>query len=56
MICGELYVIDLTTNHQYQKTNPTRRRRIMRNSVAETQKKGIAGLLKSSGLPTRDEI
>ena len=43
-ICGELYVIDLDNNHQYQKNNPIRRRRIKRSSVKDTQKKGVAGI------------
>lgn len=43
-ICGDLYVIDLENDHQYQKNNPIRRRRIKRSSVKDTQKKGVAGI------------
>ncbi|KAK7592856.1 hypothetical protein V9T40_007608 [Parthenolecanium corni] len=47
IICGELYVVDLNTMHQFQKNNSIRRRRIKRSRVDGMKAKGVAGLFKS---------
>lgn len=44
IICGELYVVDLNTMHQFQKNNPVRRRRIKRSRINDVKPKGVAGI------------
>ena len=44
LIAGFLYVIDFKNMVQMRRTNPTRRRRIKRDVVTITDKKGIAGI------------
>lgn len=44
LICGTLYVIDLNALVQYNKDNPTRRRRIKRDLVTNVVVKGVAGI------------
>lgn len=44
IICGELYVIDLTHRYQYPKADPGRKRSIKRDKVGNLVVKGVAGL------------
>jgi len=43
MICGNIYIINLVSMEQYQKTMPQRKRRIKRD-LKSAQCKGVAGL------------
>jgi len=47
LICGNIYVIDLASMEQFQKSMPQRKRRIKRD-LKTAQCKGVAGLGKSS--------
>merc|ERR1719192_2176055 len=47
MICGNLYIINLISMEQYQKSMPQRKRRIKRD-LKSAQCKGVAGLGKTS--------
>ncbi|XP_015834013.1 E3 ubiquitin-protein ligase rnf146 isoform X2 [Tribolium castaneum] len=46
LICGEIYVIDITNNWQYCKKTPTRKRSIKRDKIENLVVKGEAGLLR----------
>lgn len=44
LICGTLYVIDLQRLVQFNKENPTRRRKIKRELTSQVIAKGVAGI------------
>jgi hypothetical protein len=44
LICGEIYVIDVTNFYQYCKKTPSRKRCIKRDKIENLIVKGEAGL------------
>ncbi|XP_026816811.1 E3 ubiquitin-protein ligase rnf146-like isoform X1 [Rhopalosiphum maidis] len=44
LICGIMYTIDLNRNVQYNRENPTRRRKVKRENANNIAVKGIAGV------------
>lgn len=44
LICGTLYVVDLQGLVQYNKSNPTRKRKIKRDLITNVIVKGVAGI------------
>lgn len=44
LICGTMYTIDLERNVQFNKENPTRRRKIKRENAENITVKGVAGV------------
>lgn len=44
LICGTMYTIDLERNIQYNRENPTRRRKLKREKAINIAVKGVAGV------------
>ncbi|XP_025406759.1 E3 ubiquitin-protein ligase rnf146-like [Sipha flava] len=44
LICGTMYTIDLDRNVQYNRENPTRRRKVKREKANNIAVKGVAGV------------
>lgn len=44
LICGTMYTVDLEKNVQYNRENPTRRRKVKRENARNIAVKGIAGV------------
>lgn len=44
LICGTMYTIDLDKNIQYNRENPSRRRKVKRENASNIAVKGIAGV------------